>query len=177
MLFHFRICVCFIPLGISVFCCWFLKTHLQVKMLTICHAMQMKYHVSLPSICYDVLYFGSVLKYNHVLFFKKQTEPSKLCYLCHMAHTCIYIWFLQDSGKAAQSSLSSFHFLTYTRPPTVSILGSWLRGNCVLSTFPFRSTIFRVSSYKHREIKWVRKNGIGPQSSVFLRTPLSSLHI
>ena len=107
MLFHFRVCVCFIPLGISVFCCWFLKTHLQVKMLTICHAMQMKYHVLLPSICYDVLYFGSVLKYNHVLFFKKQTQPSKLHYLCHMVHTCIYIWFLPRQREGS-TKLSVF---------------------------------------------------------------------
>ena len=33
--------------------------------------MQMKYHVLLPSIYYSVVYFGCVLKYNHVVFFKK----------------------------------------------------------------------------------------------------------
>ena len=38
-------------------------------MLTVCHAMQMKYHILLPSIYYGVSYFGCVLKYNHFFFF------------------------------------------------------------------------------------------------------------
>ena len=44
------------------------RAHLQLRMLTICHAMQMKYHVLLLSTYYSILYFGCVLKYNHIVF-------------------------------------------------------------------------------------------------------------
>ena len=45
-------------------------------MLSVCHAMQMKYHILLPSIYYGVLYFSCVLKYNCVFsFFKDELSP------------------------------------------------------------------------------------------------------
>ena len=43
-------------------------------MLTICHALQMKYHGFMSSVSYDILYFGCILKYNCVVFKKKQNN-------------------------------------------------------------------------------------------------------
>ena len=37
---------------------WFLKTHLWVRMLNICHVVQMKYRILLPLVYYGVLYLG-----------------------------------------------------------------------------------------------------------------------
>ena len=41
-------------------------------MLTVCHEMQMKYHILLPSVYYGILHFGCILKYNHVVLKKEK---------------------------------------------------------------------------------------------------------
>ena len=64
-LYHFIFLLFSISLGISLSVLLISKNSFMTK-----NALQIKYHVFMPSVYYGVLYFGCILKYNCVIFLK-----------------------------------------------------------------------------------------------------------